>query len=128
MALDTRCRGGGGGGGGGPERGDPAATNSGGGVTSATSPAIALTGSTTYQLAFQSYLAHGTNSSSADFLRVRVLSGTNFGTSTTVLDQRGAAVNRNGAWARSTVNLSQFAGQSVRIIVEAVDDVVVTGQ
>ena len=150
------------------ERGDPAATNSSGakqlgtttsgvndlvtgrlagaaagdhdidgGVTSITSPPIALTGSTAYDLAFQWYLAHGTNSSTADFVRVRVLSGS---TSTTVFQQNGAASNRNGAWASRTVSLNAFAGQTVRIVVEAadastaslveaaVDDVRVTGR
>jgi carboxypeptidase T len=148
------------------ERGDPAATNSGGakqlgtttsgvndlvtgrlagtdagthdvdgGTTTITSPQIALTGSTNYNLAFQWYLAHGSNSSSADFFRVRVV-GT---TSATVFSQPGAAVNRNGAWASRSVSLNQFAGQTVRIVIEAadastaslveaaVDDLVVTG-
>ena len=90
-----------------------------GGVTSITSPPIALTGGTTYSLAFQSYLAHGSNASSADFLRVRVLSGS--GSSTTVYQATGAAVNVNGAWGARTASLNAFAGQTVRLVVEAAD-------
>jgi len=151
------------------ERGDPAATNSSGtkqlgtttsgvndlvtgrlagtdagthdvdgGVTSVTSPPITLTGSSGYALRFQWYLAHGSNATSADFLRVRVLSGS---TATTVFSQAGAATDRDGAWGlRSGVSLDQFAGQTIRLVVEAadagtaslveagVDDVTVTGR
>ncbi len=131
------------------ERGDPAATNSGGtkqlgttvsgvndlvtgrlagaaagdydvdgGVTTITSPQIALTGGSNYTLSFAYYLAHGTNSSSADYLRVKVTNGT---TTSTVLQELGAADNDNGAWATATANLNGFAGQTVRIVVEAAD-------
>ena len=42
-------------------------------------------------------------------------------TTTVVFSQAGAATNRAGAWATATVNLSQFAGQTIRIRVEAAD-------
>ena len=85
-----------------------------GGVTAITSPAIALTGGSTYTLSFSYYLAHGSNSSSADYLRVRV-------GGQTVFQELGAADNDNGAWATASVNLSAFAGQTVQIVVEAAD-------
>ena len=88
-----------------------------GGVTSAQSPAIALPAGATLRLSFQYYLSHLNNSSSADFLRVRVV-GT---TSTTVLNVTGAATSRAAAWTSSTVDISAFAGQTVRIVVEAAD-------
>ncbi len=88
-----------------------------GGVTTIRSPAVTLPGTGTLRLSFQSYLAHGSNSSSADYLRVKVV-GT---TTTTVLDLPGAAANRNGAWSLSNVDISAFAGQTVRIQVEAAD-------
>ncbi|MEY2426386.1 MAG: carboxypeptidase [Actinomycetota bacterium] len=88
-----------------------------GGVTSIRSPQIALTGSSSYRLDFSTYLAHGSNSSSADYLRVRVV-GT---TSGTVYEVLGAASNRNGAWLARSVSLNAFAGQTVRIVVEAAD-------
>jgi aminopeptidase S len=88
-----------------------------GGTTTITSPAITLpTGTLT--LTFSWYLAHLNNSSSADFFRVFVVSGT---TSTQVFNQAGAATNRAGAWATASVNLSSFAGQSIRLRVEAAD-------
>jgi hypothetical protein len=150
------------------ERGDPEATNSGGakqlgttvsgtndlvtgrlagaaagdhdidgGTTSITSPPITLTGSSSYALAFQWYLAHGSNSSSADSFRVRVHNGSTF---TTVFSRAGAATDRDAAWTAETASLDPFAGQTIRIVVDAadasgaslleaaVDDVRVTGQ
>ena len=38
-----------------------------------------------------------------------------------LFNQAGAATNRNGAWASGTVDLSAFAGQTVRVLVEAAD-------
>ncbi len=130
------------------ERGDPAATTSGvatqlgttvsgtydlvtgaaagasagandvdGGVTTIRSPAITLpTGTLT--LSFSWYLAHLNNATSGDYFRVRVISGS---TTTTVLTQAGAATNRAAAWQTATVNLSAYAGQSIRLQVEAAD-------
>jgi carboxypeptidase T len=41
---------------------------------------------------------------------------------TTVLfSQAGAATNRNAAWALASLNLTPYAGQSVRILIEAAD-------
>jgi hypothetical protein len=88
-----------------------------GGVTSVRSPAIALTGGSSYSLSFYWTFAHTSDSSSADHLRVRVIGST----TSTVLNVAGAAANRNGSWNQSTVNLSAFAGQTVRIQVEAAD-------
>ncbi|MBN6057529.1 M28 family peptidase [Nonomuraea sp. RK-328] len=88
-----------------------------GGTTSIRSPQITLpTG--VLKLTLSWYLAHGSNASSADFLRVSVVgtSGT-----TAVFTQAGAATNRNGAWGTATADISAFAGQNVRILVEAAD-------
>ena len=130
------------------ERGDPAATSSGvatqlgttvsgsfdlvtgatagasagvndvdGGTTTIRSPAITLpTGTLT--LGFSWYLAHLSNATSADYFRVSVISGT---TTSTVFTQAGAASDRAAAWQSATVNLSAYAGQSVRLQVEAAD-------
>ncbi|MGH2841099.1 MAG: M14 family metallopeptidase, partial [Solirubrobacteraceae bacterium] len=89
-----------------------------GGVTSIRSPAISLTGGTSYSLSFSYYMAHGSNSSTADYLRLRVIGPSS---SATVFEELGAANNDNGAWAATTVNLNAFAGQSVQIMVEAAD-------
>nr|BFE81167.1 hypothetical protein GCM10020093_037680 [Planobispora longispora] len=88
-----------------------------GGVTSIQSPAITLPSSGTLTLSLSWYLAHGSNASSADYFRVRVVGAT----TSTVLNQAGAATNRNGSWATATANISAFAGQSVRIVIDAAD-------
>jgi hypothetical protein len=89
-----------------------------GGVTSISSPPISLTGGSSYALSLSYYLAHATNSSSADYLRVKVV-----GTSTaTALQELGGADNDNAAWTRaSNISLNAFAGQTVRIVVEVAD-------
>ena len=69
------------------------------------------------RMARPAYLAHGTNSSSSDYLRVRVVGAT----TTTVFEERGAPDNDNGAWASASADLSAFAGQRVRIVVESGD-------
>jgi aminopeptidase S len=131
------------------ERGDPAATSSGvatqlgttvsgtyalvtgasagasagandvdGGTTTLRSPAITLpTGSLT--LSFSWYLAHLNNASSADYFRVSVVTAS--GAVATVFSQAGAASNRAAAWQAGTANLSAYAGQTVRVQVEAAD-------
>jgi hypothetical protein len=88
-----------------------------GGVTSIRSPAIALPATGNLSLTFASYLANGSNSSTADFLRVRVVGNT----TQTVYSRAGAAANVNGAWLTNTVSLNAFAGQTVRILIEAAD-------
>jgi len=107
-----------------------------GGVTTIQSPAIALPSSGTLSLSFSYYLAHGSNSSSADFLRVYVVGST----TSLVFEELGAGNDDDAAWATATANISSFAGQTVRIRIEAadastaslveaaVDDVVITQQ
>src|SRR5690606_34049594 len=88
-----------------------------GGVTTARSPEIALPAEGPLRLSLSWYLAHGGNATAADYFRVRV-SGT---TTATVVEQTGAATDRDAAWATATADLSAFAGQTVRVIVEAAD-------
>jgi hypothetical protein len=89
-----------------------------GGLTTISSPAIALPATGSPSLTFSYYLAHGTNSSTADYLRVK-LAGT---TTSTVFQELGSTVNDNGVWATTTVAIpATFLGQSVKIVVEAAD-------
>jgi hypothetical protein len=88
-----------------------------GGLTSIQSPAITLPATGNLSLTFNSYLANGSNSSTADFLRVRIVGST----TQTVYSRAGAAANVNGAWLTNTVSLNAFAGQTVRILIEAAD-------
>ena len=90
-----------------------------GGVTTITSGPIALNQFGSYTLTFSQYLAHGSNSSSADYLRVGVQVGS---TTTWVWTRTGAAANLNGAWGTASASLNQFAGQpTVRLVVQAAD-------
>jgi hypothetical protein len=88
-----------------------------GGVTTIQSPTVALPSTGALTLSFGYYFAHGSNSSSADFFRVRVV-GT---TTATVFERLGAAADVDAAWATASVSLNAFAGQTVRISIEASD-------
>ncbi len=87
------------------------------GTTTIQSPQIVLPASGTLTLTFNYYMAHGTNSSSADFFRVRVV-GT---TTSLVFEELNAANDDDAAWAAGSANISAFAGQTVRIRIEAAD-------
>jgi len=88
-----------------------------GGSTSIQSPAIVLPESGVLTMTFSYYLAHGSNSSSADYLRVSVAGATQ----ATVFQELGDANDDDGVWATATVDLSAFAGQTIRILIEAAD-------
>ncbi len=86
------------------------------GTTSIRSPEIILpVGQLT--LSFSYYLAHLTNATTADFLRVRVV-GTG---SQIALQELGAPSNRAAAWQSVSVDISELSGQRVRILIEAAD-------
>jgi hypothetical protein len=88
-----------------------------GGLTSTTSPQISVPAGG--KLTFSYTFAHGDNSSTSDFLRVQVLDGT---TRTKVFEKLGTAgVRVAGAWQTATVDLAQFAGHNVKLVVEAAD-------
>jgi choice-of-anchor B domain-containing protein len=88
------------------------------GVTSIRSPAITLTGGSNYSLSFNYYLAHGSNATNADFLRVKIISGT---TTTTVFERLGSATDVDAAWTSQTIDLNSFTGQTIQIVIEAAD-------
>jgi murein tripeptide amidase MpaA len=89
-----------------------------GGTTSVRSPAVTLPASGTLTLSLSYYLAHGSNASSADFFRVSVVHN---GGTTAVFTRAGAASDIDGAWTSTSANLTPYAGQSVRILVESAD-------
>jgi carboxypeptidase T len=89
-----------------------------GGVTSIRSPSIALTGGSNYTLAFSYYLAHGSNATSADYFRVRIVSGS---TTTTVFERLGSTTDVDAVWTSQSVNLNAYAGQTIQILIEAAD-------
>ncbi len=101
---------------GGPAGADVGANDIDNGTTSIRSPEITLPiGQLT--LSFSYYLAHLTNATSADFLRVRVVGKG----SQVALQELGAATDRAAAWQSRSVDISSLAGQRVRILIEAAD-------
>jgi aminopeptidase S len=85
-------------------------------VTSVRSPLVSLGGSASsgWKLDFSYTFAHNAKSSSADYLRVAVGGDV-------VFSQQGTASNRNAVWTHVSVNLDAYAGQNVRIVIEAAD-------
>ena len=88
-----------------------------GGSTSIQSPAIVLPSSGNLTLTFSYYLAHTSTSSIADYLRVTIVGAT----TAVVLQELGAANNDDAVWSAASVSLNAFAGQTIRIRVEAAD-------
>jgi glucose/arabinose dehydrogenase len=91
-----------------------------GGMTSIQSPAIVLPAGGTITLTFRLYLAHLNNATSADFISVRVVG--NNGVAQTVWARGATASNVAGTWATRTANLSAYAGQTIRLRIEVVDN------
>ncbi len=88
-----------------------------GGVTSIRSPEISLPSADSLTLSFRYYLAHGSNSNSADYLRVTVVGSS----SSMVFEELGAANNDDGVWAISNVGIDSFIGQTVHLLITAAD-------
>ena len=88
------------------------------GVTSVRSPNIELPTGADLILSFNYYMAHLSNSSSADFLRVTVVGSSG---SQVVYQELGAGNNDAAAWVTYSGSLNQFAGQTIYFLVEAAD-------
>jgi hypothetical protein len=89
-----------------------------GGMTSIQSPVITIPPGGVVTLSLSYYFAHDARSSESDFFRVRVL-GTR--SDQTVIEERGTPANQDAAFVRRTVDISKFAGQLVRLQIEAAD-------
>jgi hypothetical protein len=90
-----------------------------GGVTSIRSPLIDLPSGADLTLSFGWYLATLNNATADDFFRVSIVTSAG---RAQVFQQLGSAVARPGNFATATVSLNAFAGQSVRILIEAADN------
>jgi len=88
-----------------------------GGTTSVRSPLITLPAGRTITLTLRYYLAHYSNSSSSDYLRVQIIGAT----TVTALQEVGARNDDDAVWATLTYDLSSFAGQSIYILITAAD-------
>jgi hypothetical protein len=89
-----------------------------GGRSSVISPTIRLATGAGQRLTFRYYLAHASDSSPADELRVEVLAG---GGATTVFLEQGAANDDDAAWAAASIPLDAWAGQAIQVLVSATD-------
>ncbi len=89
-----------------------------GGTTTALSPPIRLSAAAGQRLTFRWAFAHGASSTAEDGLRVSVVGQSG---SVDALAFAGAPANRNGTWASASFLLDAFAGQTVRIRIEATD-------
>ena len=87
------------------------------GITTMRSPQINLPTGRNLELSFSYYFAHANNSSSSDFLRIKIIGETTI----TVFEERGATNDDDAFWASFTANLNSFAGQSIYILMEAAD-------
>ncbi len=88
-----------------------------GGITSIQSPYFTLPTGRNLVLSLKYYMAHANNSSSSDYLRVKIV-----GTSTqTILQELGARNDDDAAWATLSISLNTFAGQTVYLLIEASD-------
>jgi aminopeptidase S len=75
----------------------------------------------TITLRFRYFYAQNNNGTTGDFFRVRVVGVAN-GLVQTVFTRAGTnGVVVAGAWTTQTVNLSSFAGQEIRLRIEAGD-------
>ena len=105
----------------GPGAGASAAANDvDGGRTSVTSSPIDLPATAGQKLQLRYSFAHDATATSADRLRVDVLD-VGGGTASTVFTAYGAPVNRNASWKLASVDLSRFAGRTIRIRISAID-------
>lgn len=88
-----------------------------GGITSVMSPAIELPADEPLELSFRYNFAHDDNATAEDFLRVSVIGDT----SEVILNEFAAATQRTGQWTSFSVDLTQFAGQTIQLLIEAGD-------
>lgn len=106
------------------------------GITSMRSPAINLPEGQTISLSLSYYLAHAVNSSTSDYLRIKVVGQE----TVTVFQVLGRSRDVDAEWKALNVDLSDFAGQQIFILIEvadlgsqslveaAVDDILITAQ
>src|SRR5690606_4226540 len=89
-----------------------------GGITSIVSPVINLPAGANLTLSFNYYLAHGNNATDQDGMRVSIIVNN---TVTLLFQRSGQPTNVNAVWRTASGSISQFAGQSIRLLVESAD-------
>jgi hypothetical protein len=91
-----------------------------GGRTSVTSATIDLPASSGQRLQFRYTFAHDATATSADRVVAEILD-VGADSATQVFVAYGASVNRNASWKLASVDLSAFAGKTIRIRISATD-------
>jgi carboxypeptidase T len=99
---------------------NPNANDVDGGTTSVTSPPFKLTPAAHQMLQFRYTFAHDKYATSADVFRVQVLD-VDAATATTVFALHGAPVERNATWSSASIDLSAYAGRTIRLELSATD-------
>jgi Glycosyl hydrolases family 18 len=89
-----------------------------GGVTTIRSPEVTVPADVHAVLSFWYYFAHDQRSSADDYFAVKIIAG---GGQAVVFQKNGRHSIQNAEWRHESVDLSNFAGQTVRIQFEAAD-------
>lgn len=89
------------------------------GQTSLRSPWVAVPAGNGQRFTFRYVFAHDARSTSADSLRAFVEQQD--GTRVQVWSMLGSPVDHDGVWRTASISMNAFAGQSVRLCIEAVD-------
>ncbi len=87
------------------------------GVTSIQSPPITLPEGRVLSLSFSYYLSHATNSTTDDYFRVSIIGDT----TDLVFEQLGNNVDVDAVWQEVNVNLSNYGGETIAILIQAAD-------
>lgn len=90
------------------------------GKTSIRSPYITMPYYGFITLTFKYYLAHANNSSSADYLRVKIVDAS--GDPHLVFEELGASNTDYPSWEVANVDISEFTGQIIYLLIEAADE------
>ncbi len=87
------------------------------GTTSMRSPLISLPADKSISLSLSYYLAHASNSSSSDYLRIIVIGQE----TNTIFEVLGRNRDVDATWTGLAIDLSGFAGQQIYILIEVAD-------
>ena len=90
-----------------------------GGTNSIRSPLFTLPANHHYRISLAYSFAHLSNTTTADFLRITLISET--GSRKVILTERGAPVSREARWQTINIDISDMAGNRAWLLIEAAD-------
>ena len=88
------------------------------GVTSIRSPEIDLPADAELTLSFYYYLAHLNNATNADYFRLKIVDNSK----QVLFEKLASASYLNATWNLVSIDVSQFAGQTIQLLFEAADE------